>query len=130
MSNENIKLMIVDDSMVVRRIIRRSSLVKNMSAIIQASNGAEALIKYNEFKPNLVSMDLTMPQMDGVECVQRLIAINPSIRILVISAMKDKSTALQAIKCGARGFLAKPFTEAQLNKALSIILNRQNKTHD
>ena len=67
-------------------------------------------------------MDLTMPEMDGVVCVKELIAINPKIMILVISALSDKATAIQAIKNGARGFICKPFTEDDLNNALSKLL--------
>ena len=124
LSKDKLKMMIVDDSMVIRRIIRRTSLVKQMTGIVQASNGVEAIEKYLEFKPDIISMDLTMPHMDGVECVSKITKLNPSVKILVISAMKDKSTALQAIKSGARGFLAKPFTEEELNNALNIIINK------
>lgn len=120
------KIMIVDDSMVIRRKIERCELIANLAVnsddIKQAANGVEAMSIFSHFKPDLVTMDLTMPEMDGVECVQQIIAQDPSARILVISALTDKDTALQAIRNGARGFLPKPFTEDQLSDSLSKVL--------
>ena len=59
-----------------------------------------------------------MPKMDGIECIQQLIALDPHVRILVISALSDKATGIAALKKGARGFLCKPFTDQQLTAAL------------
>ena len=63
-------------------------------------------------------MDLTMPEMDGIECITELLKIDPKLNILVVSALSDKSTAIQALKLGARGFVAKPFTDEELQMAL------------
>ena len=63
-------------------------------------------------------MDLTMPEMDGIECIKNIIKIDDSVKILVISALSDKATGIQALKEGALGFLCKPFTEEQLLAAL------------
>lgn len=117
-------MMIVDDSIVMRRMINRSPMMKQMSTIIQASNGVDAINKYKDYKPDVISMDLTIPHMDGVQCVKNLKQLNPDINILVISAMKDKSMVLRAIESGARGFLPKPFTEQQLNHALGLMISR------
>jgi two-component system chemotaxis response regulator CheY len=68
-------------------------------------------------------MDLTMPEMDGIECVQELVAINPKVLILVVSALADKATAVEAIEKGANGFLCKPFNDRQLNEALEELLS-------
>jgi len=63
-------------------------------------------------------MDLTMPEMDGIECISALLKLDPAVKILVVSALSDKSTAIQALKLGARGFVAKPFTDEELQMAL------------
>jgi two-component system chemotaxis response regulator CheY len=112
------RLMIVDDSNVMRRKIERSQDVPNLEIVGTAANGNEALALHAEARPTLVTMDLTMPEMDGIECVTELVARDPEIRILVISALADKATAIEALERGASGFLCKPFTERQLNDAL------------
>jgi two-component system chemotaxis response regulator CheY len=71
-----------------------------------------------QHQPDLVTLDLTMPEMDGIDCVEELVRIKPDIRVLVVSALSDKATALEAIKRGANGFLFKPFTDDQLVHAL------------
>ncbi len=112
------RLMIVDDSNIMRRKIERSQELPNVEIVGSAGNGREALELHANSHPTLVTMDLTMPEMDGIECVEQLVGRDPDIRILVISALADKATAIEALEKGASGFLCKPFTERQLNDAL------------
>lgn len=112
------RLMIVDDSNIMRRKIERSQELPNVEIVGTAGNGREALELHAAAQPTLVTMDLTMPEMDGIECVEQLVERDPDIRILVISALADKATAIEALEKGASGFLCKPFTERQLNDAL------------
>ncbi|MBV6423349.1 MAG: Chemotaxis protein CheY [Steroidobacteraceae bacterium] len=112
------RLMIVDDSNIMRRKIERSQELPNVEIVGSAGNGREALELHASSHPTLVTMDLTMPEMDGIECVEQLVGRDPDIRILVISALADKATAIEALEKGASGFLCKPFTERQLNDAL------------
>jgi two-component system chemotaxis response regulator CheY len=115
------KLMIVDDSNIIRSRISRILSDPKLPAIEivgTASNGAEALQLFNATQPALVTLDLTMPEMDGVECTSALIEENPDIKILIVSALSDKATAIQALKNGASGFLYKPFTDDELINAL------------
>ncbi len=112
------RLMIVDDSNIMRRKIERSQELPNVEVVGTAGNGREALELHATSRPTLVTMDLTMPEMDGIECVEQLVSRDPDIRILVISALADKATAIEALEKGASGFLCKPFTERQLNEAL------------
>jgi two-component system, chemotaxis family, chemotaxis protein CheY len=115
------KLLIVDDSSVIRSRIARVSGESNLpelQIIGLAKNGQEALRICKVTLPDLVTMDLTMPEMDGVSCIKELLGKYPAINILVISALSDKATAIQALKLGARGFINKPFTDKQLIDAL------------
>ena len=116
------RLLIVDDSNIIRRKIERSVHIDGLTVVGNASNGIEAIHLFRKHMPELVTMDITMPEMDGIECVEKLIQINPEVQILVISALADKSTALEAIKKGANGFLCKPFNAEELNDALSELL--------
>jgi two-component system chemotaxis response regulator CheY len=116
------RLMVVDDSNIIRRRIERAQDLPGIEFVGSARNGREALELHGKFKPTIVTMDLTMPEMGGAECVERLVAIDPEIKILVISALADKLTAIDAIEKGACGFLCKPFTDRQLNEALRKVL--------
>jgi len=110
--------MVVDDSNVIRRRIERVQDLPGIEFVGSAKNGREALEMHERLHPTIVTMDLTMPEMDGGECVARLVERDPNILILVISALADKLTAIDAIEKGASGFLCKPFTDRQLNNAL------------
>lgn len=112
------RLMIVDDSNVIRRRIERAHDLPFVEFVGAARNGREAIDLHARTHPTIVTMDLTMPEMDGIECVEQLVGRDPDIRILVISALADKATAIEALEKGASGFLCKPFTERQLNEAL------------
>ena len=116
------KLMIVDDSNIMRRRIERSQQFDELELIGTAGNGLEALELFKKADPDVVTMDLTMPQMDGIECISQLVALKPSVRILVISALADKATAVEAMEKGANGFLNKPFTDRQLNEAIADLI--------
>lgn len=115
-------LMIVDDSNIIRNRIGRSVLASDIKIVAQASNGEEALKLFDEFQPDLITMDLTMPKMDGLECIEKIVAKNTGASILVVSALSDKATALQALKLGARGFVSKPFGEEDLINALHKLM--------
>jgi two-component system chemotaxis response regulator CheY len=116
------KLMIVDDSNIMRRRIERSNQFEELELVGTAGNGVEALEMFKKTDPDVVTMDLTMPQMDGIECISKLVALKPAVRILVISALADKATAVEAMEKGANGFLNKPFTDRQLNEAIADLM--------
>jgi two-component system chemotaxis response regulator CheY len=116
------KLMIVDDSNLMRRRIERSQQFEELQLVGTAADGVEALDLFRMTDPDVVTMDITMPHMDGIECIARLVAMKPAIRILVVSALADKATAVEAMERGANGFLNKPFTDRQLNEAIAELL--------
>jgi two-component system chemotaxis response regulator CheY len=116
------KLMIVDDSNIMRRRIERSQQFEELQLVGTAGNGEEALELFKQTDPDVVTMDLTMPRMDGIECIGRLVQLKPAVRILVISALADKATAVEAMEKGANGFLNKPFTDRQLNEAIAELM--------
>jgi two-component system chemotaxis response regulator CheY len=116
------KLMIVDDSNIMRRRIERSQQFDELQLVGTAGNGVDALELFKKTDPDVVTMDLTMPRMDGIECIGKLVALKPAVRILVISALADKATAVEAMEKGANGFLNKPFTDRQLNEAIAELM--------
>lgn len=115
-------LMIVDDSNIIRRKIERCNDSDSFKVVATASNGIQAVEMFKIFRPQVVTMDLTMPQMDGIACIQALMRLDSKVNILVISALSDKATGIDALKKGARGFLCKPFNEQQLLNALEELM--------
>ncbi|MGH1428989.1 MAG: response regulator [Arenicella sp.] len=114
-------MMIVDDSFVIRAVISNAHNSKKYDLIAVATNGEEAISQYLKYKPQIVTMDLTMPKMDGLQCIEKLIALNPNIQIIVVSALNDEATGIKALKLGAAGFVTKPFTEEDICEAIDIV---------
>jgi two-component system, chemotaxis family, chemotaxis protein CheY len=117
------KLLIVDDSLIMRRAIERSMAGNRFKEIRVAVNGRSAVEEFARFKPDVVTMDITMPEMDGLTAVERILRKNPTAIILIVSALADKSTAVEAIKRGASGFLLKPISIESIQEALDDILS-------
>ncbi len=116
------KLLIVDDSSIVRRTIERQLRSDSITEVIQAGNGREALALFERHQPDFVTMDITMPEMDGLTCVSRMMAVKPDARIMVISALGDAETAIEAVERGANEYVFKPFSADELNLALSNLI--------
>jgi two-component system, chemotaxis family, chemotaxis protein CheY len=116
------KLVIADDSNFIRGKIQRACEAYGLEVVGQAKNGREAVTLAVTFKPKLMTMDITMPEMDGIDAIRRIRAQNKEVLILVVSALADKATAIQAIREGAQGFLCKPFNESDLKEAIGELL--------
>ncbi len=119
-------LLIVDDSMVIRNRVARliaSPQLPHINIAGLAANGALAVELARESRPTLITMDLTMPLLDGEACIEQIIGFLPDTKILVVSALSDKATALRAIKKGACGFLHKPFSDTELLESLLELID-------
>ncbi|MCR9145015.1 MAG: response regulator [bacterium] len=115
------KIMIVDDSEIIRKAIRNMLAGEGRDFVGEAGDGVRALEVFKDTKPEIVTMDITMPDMDGLECIRQMMAINPTVKILVVSAVSLESVALEALELGARSFLRKPFSRDQLAAAFEKI---------
>ena len=116
------RILIVDDSNVIRNRISRSSSQMNFEVVGTASNGQEAVDLYRQYRPDIVTMDLTMPKMDGLNCINEIASMDENANILVISALSYKATGIRALQLGARGFIYKPFSDEDLFQALEEML--------
>ncbi len=114
--------MIVDDSNIIRNKISRCQARGMFKVVAKARNGAQAVKACEIYSPDVITMDLTMPHMDGIAAIRRIIGMEPDVRILVVSALSDKATGIKALKLGARGFLCKPFSDRDLDEALREIV--------
>ena len=116
------RLLIVDDSSTVRRSIERHILSERVTEIYQAANGREAMELFERYRPEFVTMDLTMPEMDGLTCISKMMALKPDTRLMVISALGDAETAIAAVERGANEYVVKPFSAEDLNLALANLV--------
>lgn len=117
------RLLIVDDSRIIRNRIQRAVEDFNLEVVGTAVDGREAVEMAALHKPQIITMDLTMPNMDGIEAIEKILEIDPTVLILVVSALADKATAIQALIKGAHGFLCKPFSEREVTEALGKLID-------
>ncbi len=116
------KLMIVDDSSIMRKAIEKYLASANVEIVGTAADGKQAVEMCKTAMPDVVTLDITMPEMDGLQCLEELLKIKPDIRVMVVSALKDEATALEALKKGARSFLGKPFTPESIKEAFDQVV--------
>lgn len=114
--------MIVDDSKIMRRILKSIIVRAGFDVIAEAENGNEAIEHYKYFKPDLVTMDLTMPKMNGVEATGKIMEFDPDARIIMISAEGEQRLVFEAIRKGAKGYLLKPVHPEKVIKAMKDAL--------
>jgi two-component system, chemotaxis family, chemotaxis protein CheY len=117
------RILIVDDAAFMRMMIK-DILSKNGFEIVgEAADGAQAVDKYKETSPDLVTMDITMPEMDGITALKEIKKVNPQAKVIMCSAMGQQAMVIDAIQAGAKDFIVKPFQADRvleaINKALS-----------
>lgn len=117
-------LLIVDDSAIMRKNLQTLLSDAGHQVIGEASNGFEAIEVYERLRPELVTMDITMPGLDGVRAVQQIMARFPEARIIMVSAEHQKSLVYEALKSGARHYLTKPLRLVQLRDVLAQVLDK------
>jgi two-component system chemotaxis response regulator CheY len=115
-------VLICDDAVFMRTML--SDILSNagFSVVGQAQTGAEAVAKYKELQPDLVTMDIVMPDMGGIEAVRAIVAEYPEAKILMCSAMGQQSLVVEAIQAGARDFVVKPFQPSRVLEAVQRVL--------
>ena len=111
------KILVADDAMFMRN--RTSKLLlANGYQVVEAANGEEAVTRYFKEKPDVVLMDITMPVLDGIGALKKLKAKDPSAKVVMVTALGQKSMVLEAVKAGARDFIVKPFDPDRLLEAV------------
>ena len=115
-------ILLVDDAAFMRMMIK-DILSKNGFEILgEAENGAKAVEKYKELTPDLVIMDITMPEVDGIQAVKAIKEINPDAKIIMCSAMGQQGMVIEAIQAGAKDFIVKPFQADRVIEAVKKVL--------
>jgi two-component system chemotaxis response regulator CheY len=118
------RVMIVDDAAFMRTIIRHFAEEMGHEVVAEASTGEQALQLYDEAVPDLVTMDITMPDMDGITVVKKILAKDPSAKIIMCSAMGQHRLVLDAIDAGAKDFIVKPLIKDRVMESFNNVLSR------
>ena len=122
MEQERLNVMVVDDSSVVTRMITTSVTGLGHKVVRTATTGAEAVSAYGACNPDVVIMDITMPDMDGIEATKKIVTSYPDARIIVATSHAEKSVILRARSAGAKSYLLKPIDPAKLRTALEFVM--------
>ena len=112
------KILLVDDAAFMRMMVK-DILTKNGYEVVgEAENGMKALEKYQELRPDITTMDITMPEMDGISAVKEIRKVDPNAKIVMCSAMGQQAMVIEAIQAGARDFIVKPFQADRVLEAV------------
>ena len=111
-------VLIVDDSRTSRRLLKDILDRAGYTVVAEAINGKEGVAYYVKFKPDIVTMDITMPEMDGIEALRQIKRESPDAKVIMITAAGQKEKMVEAVKLGAAEFIAKPFIEETVLEAL------------
>lgn len=112
------KILIVDDAAFMRNVIGNTLKQIGYTDLYFAEDGFQAVDKANELKPEFITLDISMPGMDGVEVIEKLLGVSPKSKIIMISAVTAQQAVKQAIKNGAVDFIAKPFSKEEIEEVL------------
>lgn len=116
------KILLVDDAVFMRKVISDTLSKNGYTDLYEAVDGADAVEKYSEINPDLVIMDITMPNMDGLEALKAIRAKNSAANVVMCSAMGQEAMVIDAIQSGARDFIVKPFKPERIMKTVTTIL--------
>lgn len=114
------KVLVCDDALVMRMVIKKElEKMGGYEVIAEASDGEEAVELYKEYKPDITTMDITMPKKTGIEALKDIVAYDKGAKIVMVSAMGQEEWVKQAIIAGAKNFIVKPFTPEKLQEVLN-----------
>ncbi|WP_280771071.1 response regulator [Salipaludibacillus daqingensis] len=118
------KLLITDDAAFMRMTLKKMVTDAGYEVVAEAENGQKAVELFDEHRPDLVTMDITMPEMNGIEALEKIKAIDPKAKVLMCSAMGQQNMVVDAIQKGAIDFIVKPFDEHRIKEALEKAISR------
>ncbi len=117
------KILVVDDANLARAMLKKILEDNGFKEVLEAANGLEAIEIYQGHHPALVTMDITMPEMDGITAIKEIMKIDPNANIIVCSALGQKEVVMEAISAGAKHFLVKPFEPDKVLKIIRALLS-------
>jgi two-component system chemotaxis response regulator CheY len=120
---EEMKFVIVDDAVFMRTLIKRM-IEENSNYVVvgEGANGYEAIEQTKQHQPDIVTLDITMPEMDGIMAINGILEASPKTKIIMVSAMGQQSMVIDAIKMGAKDFIVKPFDKSRVQQAIDNVI--------
>jgi two-component system chemotaxis response regulator CheY len=112
------RILICDDAAFMRMMLKDILIKEGYEVVGEAVNGADGVEKYNSLKPDLVTMDITMPEMDGIAALKAIKASDPSAKVIMCSAMGQQAMVVESIQAGAKDFIVKPFQRDRVAEAI------------
>ena len=116
------KILLVDDAAFMRMMIRDILEQNGFHVVAEAKDGMSAIEQYKKYKPDIVTMDITMPDMDGIKAVEEIKKIDSCAKIIMCTAMGQQAMVIDAIRAGAKDFIVKPFEESQVLEAINKVI--------
>ncbi|MBC8522122.1 MAG: response regulator [Methanomicrobia archaeon] len=116
------KVLIVDDAAFMRMMLKNILGANGHEIVGEAADGAQSLEKYAQLKPDLVTMDIVMPQLDGIEATREIMTSHPEARIVMCTAVGQQAKVLEAMKAGAKGYIVKPFQAPKVVEEINKVL--------
>ena len=116
------KILIVDDAAFMRMMIKDILTKNGYEVVAEAENGLKAVEKYAEVRPDLVLMDITMPEMDGIQSLKKIKELDPVANVIMCSAMGQQAMVIEAIQSGAKDFIVKPFQAERVIEAVKKVV--------
>ena len=116
------RVLVVDDAAFMRKMVSDALANGGHHVVGEASNGVEAIARFQELKPDLMTLDITMPEKDGLSALADIMGTDPSARVVMCSALGQESKVLEAIKLGAKDFVVKPFKPDRVIEAVGKAL--------
>ncbi len=117
------KVLVVDDAAFMRMTLKKTLEAEGFNVIAEAENGEEAVNKYRDNEPELVTMDITMPEKDGLEATKEILNHDPGANIIMVSAMGQQKMVIEAVEAGAKDFIVKPLEEDRIIEAIEKVFS-------
>lgn len=120
---EDLTFIIVDDAIFMRSILKKILIEASYHVVGEAGNGLEAIALAEKFKPDMMTLDITMPEMNGIEAIEGILQVSPNTKIIMCSAMGQQSQVVESIKKGAKDFIVKPFEKMRVLQTINNVKN-------
>ncbi|MFA6196060.1 MAG: response regulator [Sulfurimonas sp.] len=120
-----LNILVVDDSLIIRKNVRKYITSLGHNVIGEAQNGAQAIDACKNFKPDLITMDITMPDMDGITAVKKIREFDKDVNIIMVTSHGQEEMIVSSLKAGAKGYILKPVSEEKLAKSIATIYDKE-----
>ena len=119
---KNLTFIVVDDAVFMRTVLKKMLAEADYQVVAEAGNGIEAIQLAEKFKPHMMTLDITMPEMDGLQAIESILNVSPETKIIMCSAMGQQSMVMDAIRAGAKDFIVKPFQADRVLEAIKKVV--------